>query len=97
MMVKQLERLLKFCALADVPPPYYVAVSLLGIDQARLRAEGCIAPVRHAAPTELLCRPELIESFDASPAKTLEPIFNALWNAWGLRECSFCGEKTEEE
>ena len=79
----------------DVPPPYVVSVSYVGIGGSRLALKGYDRYLDRVAPfpnTEPLLLPEVV--FDDAPADDQElatamrPAFDAIWNAAGFAKCT---------
>lgn len=79
----------------DVPPPYVVSVSYLGIGGSHLGLRGYDRYIERVTPfpnTEPLLLPEIV--FDDAPAdnqelaKAMRPAFDAIWNAAGFAKCT---------
>ncbi|HZT08768.1 MAG TPA: GAF domain-containing protein [Chloroflexota bacterium] len=74
----------------DVPPPYSVGLSLLGIRGYRLAVEDWLwsEMTNHSIERADLIFPEtMIEDRAAPSAAICRPIFDMLWNACGFQRC----------
>lgn len=86
-LLEALPRLLSIQKQIGVEPPLFVMLSLLGVqgytmgvDRSQYRSDE-VYPIER----DVLNIPEVVvEDFDCDPAKTMKPVFDAIWNAAGL-------------
>ena len=82
-----LRRYLSLTAEFDIEPPYYVFLSFVGVQGCRFGVRtgmfrpGDVLPLRE----NMLILPEVvIDDRDAQPHRVLRPVFDMVWNAFGL-------------
>ncbi|MCH7808771.1 MAG: hypothetical protein IIB60_06050 [Planctomycetes bacterium] len=82
-IVRAIESCLKGLRLVDVPPPFIVCVSALGVKGASISGHWASDP--KPIDRDVLLLPDiLLESHDCDIGRELRPVFDALWNASGF-------------
>jgi hypothetical protein len=91
--IESIENSLKLLRTIDVPPPFWVMVSMIGVKDALLPAgyaTTCTTPISR----DVLMLPEaMIETYDDDVKPTSRTIFDVAWNAAGYERCFYYNDK----